>query len=251
MTSKKTDVWMPLYVTDYLGDTMHLNTEQHGAYLLMLMASWKTSGVLPSDDASLGAITRLGNAWKKNRDVLLSFFQIEGKTITHKRVLLEIKKAKSNSEERSKSGKVGAEKRWQKHGEAMANAMANDMANSSQNDAPSPSPSPTLLSKDKKSNASAPSRPESVDPQVWEDWLTLRKTKRAPVTKTTLSEAIKEADKAEMDIDSFLRIWCRRGSQGLEASWLKNDEKRPSENKQTALEARNKSAMDQWLKEST
>jgi hypothetical protein len=28
-----------------------------------------------------------------------------------------------------------------------------------------------------------------------------------------------------MTIDSFLRAWCRRGSQGLEASWLKPDER--------------------------
>jgi uncharacterized protein YdaU (DUF1376 family) len=146
--SKKTDTWMPLYVTDYLGDTMHLNTEQHGAYLLMLMAAWKTNGVLPSDDGSLGAITRLGAAWKKSRNVLLAFFQIDGETMTHKRVLIELQRAKTNSEERSKAGKEGAAKRWGKDnkddGKAMANAIANASQTPLQNDTPSPSPNQSI-----------------------------------------------------------------------------------------------------------
>ena len=36
----------------------------------------------------------------------------------------------------------------------------------------------------------------------------------------------KEAIKAELSFEEFLRVWCRRGSQGLEASWLKPEEKK-------------------------
>jgi hypothetical protein len=70
--------------------------------------------------------------------------------------------------------------------------------------------------------------PDDVSPNVWADWLALRKAKRAPVTATTVEGAIAEAKAARMTLDAFLREWCARGSQGLKADWLKpNDRGRP------------------------
>jgi hypothetical protein len=61
--------------------------------------------------------------------------------------------------------------------------------------------------------------------QEWEDWLSLRKAKKAPVTETVLKSARKEAEKAGMSFNAFLTIWCARGSQGLEANWLRSNDK--------------------------
>lgn len=68
--------------------------------------------------------------------------------------------------------------------------------------------------------AAAP-KPADVSEPVWADWLALRKAKRAPVTGTVLAEARREADKAGLALERFLQIWCSRGSQGLQADWLK------------------------------
>jgi hypothetical protein len=76
----------------------------------------------------------------------------------------------------------------------------------------------------RKRAASLPA-PADVDAQVWDDWLQLRKAKRAPVTATVLDGARKEAAKASMTLEAFLRVWCRRGTQGLEAAWLRPDER--------------------------
>lgn len=65
--------------------------------------------------------------------------------------------------------------------------------------------------------------PNDVDPQVWCDWLSLRKSKRAPVSKTVIDEARLEAIKASMTFESFLREWISRGSQGFKAEWIKPD----------------------------
>lgn len=70
--------------------------------------------------------------------------------------------------------------------------------------------------------------PDDVEPQVWTDWLALRKAKRAPVSATVLEGARSEAQKAGMSLEAFLRVWCRRGSQGLEAEWLKPGERNVS-----------------------
>ena len=68
-------------------------------------------------------------------------------------------------------------------------------------------------------------KPDDVEPQTWADFLKLRKAKRAPVTQTVVDEAKRECAKAGMTLESFLRVWCRRGSQGLEAAWLKPEER--------------------------
>lgn len=75
-----------------------------------------------------------------------------------------------------------------------------------------------------RKRAVAPSCPSEVDQQVWSDWLALRKAKKAPVTATVVRSAIAEAAKAGMTLESFLRVWCARGSQGLQADWLKPHE---------------------------
>jgi len=67
--------------------------------------------------------------------------------------------------------------------------------------------------------------PPDVDQQIWDDWKQLRKAKKAPVTETVVSSARQEAFKANMSFSDFLTVWCARGSQGLQADWLKPEEK--------------------------
>lgn len=89
---------------------------------------------------------------------------------------------------------------------------------SNAHDAPAPSPKP------KKSTPAIP-KPDDVTEQTWNDWLQLRKLKRAAVTDTVINHAKAEAEKAGMPLERFLQVWCARGSQGLEASWLKPSER--------------------------
>lgn len=99
-------------------------------------------------------------------------------------------------------------------------------------------------------------RPDDVEPQTWADWTALRKAKKAPVTETVLNGARDEAGKASLTLDAFLQVWCLRGSQGLQADWIRPDERSrftsspsPPPNRQEALEARNRAVAQQWQRD--
>lgn len=103
---------MPLYFGAYLTDTMHLTTEQHGAYFLLLMACWKRGGSLPDDDAQLAAIAKLTPAqWRKARAVIAPFWTIGRHTWTQKRLTVELEKARSYVTAQSENGKLGGRPR--------------------------------------------------------------------------------------------------------------------------------------------
>ena len=108
----KTDTWMPLFVSDYLADTSHLSTEEHGAYLLLLMHGWMNGGQLPLDDIRLRRICRMDEKpWKASKEVIKEFFYVQDGALRHRRVDRELQRAQQNVNQRSAAGKASAEKR--------------------------------------------------------------------------------------------------------------------------------------------
>lgn len=97
--------WMPFYVGDYLGKTAHLSTEQHGAYILLILHCWQ-HGVIPiDDDAKLREITKLSKyIFQKYKKNLLNFFNEDG---SHSRVNEELEKAELVSLKRKFAGSRG------------------------------------------------------------------------------------------------------------------------------------------------
>lgn len=133
---------MPLYIGDYLRDTLHLTTKQHGAYLLLLFAYW-TKGPLLNDDSELASIAKLlANEWQEMRPTIERFFSVEGSFWIHKRVEEELEHATSITTARSKAGRAGGLAARGKSGRPK-NSKRNSktMPNELQNNTPSPSPS--------------------------------------------------------------------------------------------------------------
>lgn len=111
----KPDSWLPLYVAEYLADTTRLTTEQHGAYLLIIMDYWR-NGQPPDDDVILARITGLSlPVWKKTKKVIQSFFSVSGGFWKHKRIEAEIIRATENQKQRTERARQGAAARWAKH----------------------------------------------------------------------------------------------------------------------------------------
>ena len=59
-----------------------------------------------------------------------------------------------------------------------------------------------------------------VEPQVWEDWLAIRRAKKLPLTKTAMEQVEAEASKAGVSMQQALTECCLRGWGGFKASWM-------------------------------
>ena len=146
--AKKTDIWMPLYIGDYIADTGRLSTEQHGAYLLILMDYWR-NGPPPDDNQVLSQITRLSPiAWSIARAKLEQFFAVSSGVWRQKRLDEELILAKKNKEVAQKKAKTAAEARW---GSSNATSISTSNATDMLEQCPSPSPLPSSKPKPKKS----------------------------------------------------------------------------------------------------
>lgn len=148
----KTDIWMPLYIADYLADTTRLTTEQHGAYLLLIMDYWR-NGPLPDDDGALSQITRMQPAaWKKNRAMLVRLFRIENGEWRHKRIDEELTEAAANAKKFADRAKKAAAKRWGKPSlqDASSNASSNSSSTTKAMHDQCTSPSPSSVNQSKQ-----------------------------------------------------------------------------------------------------
>jgi DNA-binding transcriptional regulator YhcF (GntR family) len=75
--------------------------------------------------------------------------------------------------------------------------------------------------RNKKSSATQIEKPAGVSEQVWDDFISLRKAKRAPLSATALASIAKEAEKAAMHIEEALTECVTRGWQSFKAEWMK------------------------------
>lgn len=106
--------YMPMFWGDYLRDTQHLDTTQHGAYMLLIGSYWCAGKPLPGDDREMARIVRRPlRWWRENRSTLRAFFEIlpDG-TWSHKRIETELTKWQKRSEAASEN----AQRRHRKAG---------------------------------------------------------------------------------------------------------------------------------------
>lgn len=93
--------WFPLYVADFIVDTMHLTAEETGAYVLLLMHYWSHRG-LPEDERMLARIARIHPPhWPRIKSSLRQFFvPQEGRSWVSKRMEQELIKTDNLSNKR-------------------------------------------------------------------------------------------------------------------------------------------------------
>lgn len=119
-----TTAYMPLWVGDYLADTSHLTTQEHGTYLLLIMHYWR-NGPLPTDKRKLCRITKQSR-YTNCITILDEFFTEKDGRWHHKRIDKELEKVHEYKAKRSNAGKVGAQARWNSNRIANASDSQSD-----------------------------------------------------------------------------------------------------------------------------
>lgn len=127
---------LPMFTDAYLADTRHLTTEEHGAYLLLLMEAWRRPECcLPDDDVLLARLSGLpAQRWAEVKPVVMSFWKRDGrrKVWTQKR----LSKERGYVSQKSQSQRDKATKRWDKTKKDDAAALLTPCPD----DAPTPTP---------------------------------------------------------------------------------------------------------------
>lgn len=132
---------MPLYIGDYLADTIGLTLEEHGAYLLSIFSYWRKGELLISEAQQI-----MG----KNYSRVHLFFRQEDGKLRHGRVESELAAAKHRKEVAFLNGKKGGRPITHKEPTnnlqvscGLAKPNLNETSSSSPSSSSLPTPSPS------------------------------------------------------------------------------------------------------------
>ena len=232
--------YYPFHVGDYSAHTAHLSPLEDITYRRLLDLYYLREGPLVGAVDQIARLIRMTDHKSTVDEMLSEFFQVsddcQEKRYHHKRCDLEIARMQDRQNQARAAAARSVEARQERIERALS-ARSTDVertlsgrsatnTNTNTNTKEEIQESTPLRGVPARARAVTLEKPADVDEQTWQDWRALRRRKRAPVTATVVEGARVEAAKAGLDFAEFLRIWCVRGSQALQADWLKPDEKR-------------------------
>ena len=198
-------------IGDYAKKAGRLTMLQHGAYTLLLDSCYDRERFPTLQEAIEWAWASTEAEVEAVKFVLSRFFTLD-KDGCHvqDRILQELLEyhAKSDTNKRIAIERETKRKEKRTNREQYVNE-------------PPPNQEPiTNNHKPKNTNTVAP--PDGVTVMVWQDWLKLRKAKKAAVTQTALDGIQREADKARVSLQTALETCCERGWSGFKAEWMQS-----------------------------
>lgn len=218
----------PHHISDFNNATRHLTRVERSLYRDLIELYYETEQPLPIEVADVARRIVANELSTDVERMLNEFFTKTPQGWFHGRCDEEITKYQGNNSQRAQAGKASAAKKALKKHQALNGNLTsveiplNENPTEIHNQSTS---QPINQEPIKKERVKALARPDDVSEQVWGDWLQLRKAKSATVTETVVKHARGQAAIAGMTLEQFLSVWCARGSQGLEADWLKPQER--------------------------
>lgn len=242
--------YYPFNVGDYAAHTSHLEPMEDLAYRRLLDQYYLREGALPADIQATAKLVRMRSMVADVEAVLNEFFTLTESGWVHDRCEHEIERMQDKQAKARASAKASVNARLAKSLNVrstdvqLANTHKSSKTDQSENvvenlterstdvnsesnerstdvqekraNVELPTPTPTPI----KKNTSAVAPPDGVSSSVWTDFQKLRKTKKAPLTETSLAAIKREAEKAGWSVDAALQECCARGWQSFKADWV-------------------------------
>jgi len=195
------------HIGDYKSHTHHLSLMEDLAYRRLLDFYFLHEQPIKHRD-----IARQIGMREHEEDVMTvlnEFFISTADGFVSPRADKEIKQYKEFAE----AGKRGAAKRWgtPPNGEAISPPNATPIATNNHK---------PITNNQIKEKATSVATPVGVSDSVWQEFKTLRKAKKAPITQRAIDAITNEANKAGWTLEKALEECVVRGWQAFKADWV-------------------------------
>jgi len=196
-------------IGDYNSHTMHLSEIEDLTYRRLLDWYYLHESPIPLDLNEVSRQIRMRSHSDCIATVLQEFFERTADGWIHHRANKEIEKVGDKSQKASASAKA----RWNKVSDANALPTQSE-CNATQNT--------EHITQDTvhKKRATSVAPPEGVSDSVWQEFKSLRKAKKAPITQRAIDALTNEANKAGWTLEKALEECVVRGWQAFKADWV-------------------------------
>jgi len=197
------------HVGDYMSHTIHLSQEEDLAYRRLLDMYYSSEQPIPDNIPLVSRRLRMG--FEVVQSVLNEFFYHTEEGYRNRRADHEITEYHAYIDKQRKNGKLGGRPK---------KTQRKPTANPSQTQK-KPNQQPITNNHKPIDIATVVACPEGLDVSVWQDWLKIRKTKKAPLTATAWKLFVNECMKAGWTIEDAIKECCLRNWASFKADWMK------------------------------
>jgi uncharacterized protein YdaU (DUF1376 family) len=189
---------MPLWVSDFLGDTLELSGAEIGAYMLLLMAQWNRGGKsLPDDQAKLKRLCRAGRNWPKIWASIEHYFARDKDGFYSKRVRYEYELVVAKRLVKKQSGALGGQAKALK-------TLQGGLANATFLPLAKPKQKPTNQNHNQKEKENQVKESAPKFDEFWKKWKALKRSSTSDSRKE--AEAAWDRLSAEKKKQAFLGV---------------------------------------------
>ena len=224
-------------IADYQSHTRHLSPIEDICYRRMLDWIYLHEKPLPENSAEVARLLLLKEYLTDVERVLNEYFKLVEHGWVNVRALVEIDAFKDKVNKASQAGKASGEARKNKIKQSLVNTEQTFNERSTEVE-PNINHKPLTINHNisKKPNAKKIDFFADISQTVLNDYLAVRKAKRAsPITQTVYDSILRESQKAGITVEQALIVCIERSWVGFKADWYASQVKSKFTNKSNLI----------------